>query len=66
MGKRSTIPAKIKSETPLPILFSVINSPSHTKNIVPAVMVKIAVINDSPFNSPIKEVPPLCNNLIIP
>ena len=33
------IPANIKRETPLPIPFSVINSPSHIKRTVPAVTV---------------------------
>ena len=35
----ATIPPKIISEIPLPIPFSVINSPNQTKNIVPAVSV---------------------------
>ena len=44
-GNPSTIPAKMIREMPLPIFFSVINSPNHIKKIVPAVIVKTIVIN---------------------
>ena len=37
-GSRDTIPTKIMIDTPLPMPFSVISSPSHTRKIVPAVM----------------------------
>ena len=37
-GKPTTIPANMISEIPFPIPRSVINSPSQTRNIVPAVM----------------------------
>ena len=37
LGRRAMMPAKMISETPLPIPFSVINSPSQIRNIVPAV-----------------------------
>ena len=39
LGTRAMMPAKMMSETPLPMPFSVINSPSQTRKIVPAVMV---------------------------
>ena len=35
-GNPATIPANMISEIPFPIPFSVINSPSHTRNMVPA------------------------------
>ena len=40
-GKRAMIPAKIRRLMPFPTPFSVIISPSHTRNMVPAVRVKI-------------------------
>ncbi len=43
-GPRQTMPAKMISEMPLPIPFSVICSPSHMINAVPAVKV-ITVIS---------------------
>ena len=43
-GPRQTIPAKMISEIPLPIPFSVICSPSHMMKAVPAVSV-ITVIS---------------------
>ncbi len=36
VGKRSTMPTKMISEMPLPMPLSVICSPSHIRNIVPA------------------------------
>ena len=38
-GRRATIPIIIISEIPLPIPLSVIFSPSHITNIVPAVRI---------------------------
>ncbi len=35
-GMPATIPPKMMSETPLPMPFSVMSSPSQTRNIVPA------------------------------
>ncbi len=34
LGKLATIPAKISRDIPLPIPFSVILSPTHTRNMV--------------------------------
>ena len=42
-GICAMIPANIKSDTPFPIPFSEIISPSHTKNMDPAVTVAIRV-----------------------
>ncbi|OPZ71729.1 MAG: hypothetical protein BWY80_01266 [Firmicutes bacterium ADurb.Bin456] len=42
-GTRDTIPAKIRSEIPLPMPFSVICSPIHIRKVVPAVMVRAVV-----------------------
>ncbi len=42
-GSLETIPAKMIKEIPLPIPFSVILSPNHIKNAVPAV--KVSEIN---------------------
>ena len=44
------MPAKIKSEIPLPIPFSFICSPSHIKNAVPAVNVSAIVIKPYQLN----------------
>jgi hypothetical protein len=38
-GMRATMPAKMMSEMPLPMPFSVMRSPSHMMNAVPAVSV---------------------------
>ena len=38
VGMPATMPPKMMSEMPLPMPFSVISSPSQTRNIVPAVM----------------------------
>jgi hypothetical protein len=43
VGTLETMPAKMISETPLPTPCSVINWPSHTPSIVPAVMPMISV-----------------------
>ena len=43
-GPRETIPVKMISEIPLPIPFSVISSPSHIKNAVPAVSVAVTIM----------------------
>ena len=43
LGKPAAIPAKIKIDIPLPSPRSVICSPSHIKNMVPAVKLTIAV-----------------------
>jgi len=45
------IDAKIMIEIPFPIPFSVISSPSHTKNTVPAVMVSmiVKIVSGSPM-----------------
>ena len=40
----ATMPPKMMTEMPLPMPFSVISSPSHTRNIVPAVSANSAVI----------------------
>ena len=37
-GNAATIPAKIRRETPFPMPFSVISSPSHIRSSVPAVI----------------------------
>src|SRR3989338_6030733 len=42
-GIRTTMPAKIKREMPLPMCFSEINSPSHMTKIVPAVTVETII-----------------------
>ena len=42
-GARLTMPAKMMNETPLPIPFSVISSPSHIRTMEPAVSVAICV-----------------------
>ena len=55
VGSRATMPAKMMSEMPLPTPFSVINSPSHMANTVPAVseIRTVRVGNqDEPLNSP--------------
>ena len=44
LGKPAAIPAKINIEIPLPNPRSVICSPSHIRNIVPAVRLTTAVI----------------------
>jgi len=52
LGNRTTIPAKMISEIPLPMPRSVICSPSHMMNAVPAVRVMTVIIrNDQPGNS---------------
>ena len=43
LGKPAAMPPKIKMEMPLPKPRSVICSPSHIKNMVPAVNVTMAV-----------------------
>ena len=43
LGSRATIPAKMISEIPLPIPRSVICSPSHIRNAVPAVSVMTVI-----------------------
>ena len=43
LGKRTTMPAKMISDIPLPIPRSVICSPSHMMNAVPAVSVIIVI-----------------------
>ena len=45
----ATMPPKMMIEIPLPMPFSVISSPSHTRNIVPAVIANSAVIVGSAF-----------------
>ena len=44
LGKPATIPAKIINDIPFPIPLSVICSPNHIKNIVPATKVETVVI----------------------
>ena len=46
-GSLATIPAKIKNEIPFEIPYSVINSPSHTASIVPAVIEAIRATRSS-------------------
>src|SRR3989344_1227434 len=46
VGRPETMPAKITRETPLPIPFSVISSPIHMRNIVPAVIVRSVGIRE--------------------
>ena len=41
-GRRATIPIMIISEIPLPIPLSVIFSPSHMMNMVPAMRIVVA------------------------
>ena len=48
VGKFATIPANIIIDTPLPIPCSVINSPSHTKKVVPAANDKRTATVSSP------------------
>ena len=43
-GNDTTIPENIIRDIPLPMPRSVISSPSHTRNIVPAVMDSIAAM----------------------
>ncbi|OQB03310.1 MAG: hypothetical protein BWY25_00024 [Chloroflexi bacterium ADurb.Bin222] len=47
VGTRATIPPKMINDRPLPTPCSVIISPNHTPNIVPAVMVNRIVIVES-------------------
>ena len=42
-GMPATMPPKMMTEMPLPMPFSVISSPIHTRNSVPAVIVNSAV-----------------------
>ena len=42
VGMPATMPPKMISEMPLPMPFSVISSPSQTRNIVPAIIEMIA------------------------
>ena len=49
----ATIPAKIRSDTPLPIPFSDISSPIHIKITVPPATAKIEVKSSNPPISPI-------------
>ena len=44
LGILATIPPKISKEIPFPIPLSLINSPSHIRNAVPAVSTKITTI----------------------
>ena len=44
-GRPETIPAKIRSETPFPNPFSVMSSPNHMRNTVPAVAIIIFTAN---------------------
>jgi hypothetical protein len=46
LGKPAAMPAKIRIEMPLPRPRSVICSPSHIRNIVPAVRLAIAPIRN--------------------
>ena len=49
LGRRATIPAMMISEMPLPIPRSVICSPIHIRNIVPAVtVITVITINPGP------------------
>ena len=48
LGRRATMPAMMISEMPLPIPRSVICSPIHIRNIVPAVRV-MTVITTNPM-----------------
>ena len=41
-GRRATIPIMMISEIPLPIPLSVIFSPSHMMNMVPAIRIVVA------------------------
>ena len=45
------MPAKISSEMPLPIPFSVICSPNHIRKQVPAVSVRIVIATNPPLSS---------------
>ena len=58
LGKRSTIPAKMMSEIPLPTPFSVICSPSHITNIVPAASVNTVVTKNINDGFTTAETPP--------
>ena len=61
-GKPETMPAKMMSETPFPMPRSEINSPSQTRNIVPAIIEKIdaMVVSASPPVKPMLLTPPNC------
>ena len=57
-GKRAIIPIKIINEIPLPIPLSVILSPSHKINILPAAKIMVEVtINRVQSNEAFKEGP---------
>ena len=53
VGNPATIPAKIKSDTPLPRFFSDINSPSHIRNTDPAAITKSELIQVKISSCPI-------------
>ena len=70
VGKPETIPAKIKSEIPLPTLLSLISSPSHIKNTVPAdtttIVITICTADIFPKRLAPELPPTLCKNIINP
>ena len=43
-GRRETIPAKMMREMPLPMPFSVMDSPSHIRKAVPAVRMMVVTM----------------------
>ena len=68
-GKAATMPAKIISDMPLPMPRSVINSPSQTRNIVPAVIeIMAAVVGSraSPAKPTLVSTPLCCNSTSCP
>ena len=69
VGRLATIPPNIIIEIPLPIPFSVTNSPNQTKNIVPAaieIMIDRTTTvfdpNKLPVPSPKSKTPVLCKS----
>ncbi len=55
-GMPATMPPKMISEMPLPMPFSVISSPSQTRNIVPAV-IEITAAKVGSASGPVKPMP---------
>ena len=62
-ARPTTMPAKMISEMPLPMPFSVISSPSQTRNIVPAVIEMTAASVGSAFE-PVRLMPPTAPRLL--
>ena len=65
LGKRSTIPAKMMSEIPLPTPFSVICSPNHITNIVPAARVSTVVTKNIKDGLTTADTPPAPSTFVM-